>query len=139
MNLTNFAVPRILHLPRFHVYCMNLTQGYKKKSCCPQTTLLRFLHEHLLKNIVASIAKAKLDAAMEISSIGVGKQGCFFAAVIISLALMILTRRLTHPLEELVQGAEQNTEHGNFDPKRKRDPIGKSRSGKKQFPGQCEP
>jgi hypothetical protein len=30
MRLTNFAVPRIL-LPRFHVYCMSLTQGCKKK------------------------------------------------------------------------------------------------------------
>ena len=32
---------------------------------------------------------------------------CIFAAVVISLALMMLTRRLTRPLEELVQGAEK--------------------------------
>ncbi len=151
------------------------------------------LHEYGLEKIAASIAKAKLDAATEISVIGVGKQGYIFAvdnngsiifhpnkylvdtdvsskkwfkqlgsnagrlilnmdgkkslarvkafkqwnwfilavdpmeevygtvnrmtpylvylgifaAIIISLALMILTRRLTRPLEELVQGAEQ--------------------------------
>lgn len=158
------------------------------------------LHEYGLEKITASIAKAKLDAATQISSIGVGKQGYIFAvdtngtiifhpnkylidtdvsseewfqkigsntkrltldmegrenlarvkafkqwdwfllavdpmeeiygiinrmtpylvslgifaAAIISLALMILTRRLTRPLEELVQGAEQIGK-GNLD------------------------
>jgi PAS domain S-box-containing protein len=160
----------------------------------------KMLHEYGLERIAASIAKAKLDAATQISSIGVGKQGyifavdnngtiifhpnkylldtdvsseewfqklgsnagrltlnmegkenlarfktfkqwdwfilavdpmeevygitnrmkpylvslVIFAAVIISLALMILTRRLTHPLEELVLGAEQIGK-GNLD------------------------
>jgi PAS domain S-box-containing protein len=37
-----------------------------------------------------------------------------FAGVIISLALMVLTRRLTRPLEELVRGAEQ-IGRGNLD------------------------
>jgi PAS domain S-box-containing protein len=160
----------------------------------------KMLHEYGLEKIAASIAKAKLDAAAEISVIGVGKQGYIFAvdttgaiifhpnkylidtdvsseewfqqlgsnagrlalemegkenlarvkafkqwewfilavdpmeevygiinrmtpylvslgifaAIIISLALMILTRRLTHPLEELVQGAEQIGK-GNLD------------------------
>jgi len=160
----------------------------------------KMLHKYGLEKIAASIAKAKLDTATEISSIGVGKQGYIFAvdttgtiifhpnkylidtdvsseewfqqigsnagrlalemegkenlarvkafkqwewfilavdpmeevygkinrmtpylvslgifaAVIISLALMILTRRLTHPLEELVQGAEQIGK-GNLD------------------------
>ena len=49
-----------------------------------------------------------------------------FAAVIISLALMILTRRLTRPLEELVQGAEQIGQ-GNLDiriPVRGKDEFG---------------
>ncbi|MBA3012661.1 MAG: PAS domain S-box protein [Proteobacteria bacterium] len=153
----------------------------------------RMLHEYGLETIAASIAKAKLDAATEIATIGVGAQGyifavdpegtiifhpskymidvdvssekwfrelkspaghlvlemagkqslakfeyfkewkwfilavdpmeevygttnrmkpylisiCIFAAVVISLALMMLTRRLTSPLEELVQGAEK--------------------------------
>lgn len=158
------------------------------------------LHEYGLEQITASITKAKLDTATEISSIGVGKQGYIFAvdnkgtiifhpnkylvdtdvssekwfeqlvsnagrlilnmegkeslarfqvfkqwewfilavdpmeevygvtnrmkpylfslgifaAVIISLALMFLTRRLTRPLDELVRGAEQ-IGRGNLD------------------------
>ncbi len=37
------------------------------------------LHEYGLEQITASITKAKLDTATEISSIGVGKQGYIFA------------------------------------------------------------
>lgn len=151
------------------------------------------LHEYGLEKIVASVAKAKLDAAAEISVIGVGERGYIFAvdtkgviifhpnkylvdtdvssekwfldlgadagrlvvdmegesslvrvyffkewewfllavdpmaevagitnrmnpyllflgifaAIVISLALMVLTRRLTRPLEQLVRGAEK--------------------------------
>lgn len=153
----------------------------------------RVLHEYGLEEIAASIAKAKMDAAAEIASIGVGEQGYIFgvdnagiivfhpnkylentdisseawfrtltsgtgrlllnmgqehvlgrtryfepwewyilavdpmkevygvsnrmkpylyamgisAGVIISLALMVLTRRLTRPLRELVRGADK--------------------------------
>ncbi|MCP4717917.1 MAG: PAS domain S-box protein [Desulfobacteraceae bacterium] len=158
------------------------------------------LHEYGLGEIAASIAKAKLDAAMEIAVIGVGELGYIFAldqdgiivfhpnkylintdvssekwfeklgstagrlvlnmngkpnlarfesfkewnwyilavdpmeevygvtnrmkpylfslgilaAIIISMALMFLTRRLTRPLEQLVQGAEKIGK-GNLD------------------------